>query len=35
MEMQMADLRMNPQENPMPFDGKRMINGSFNPIFEV
>ena len=26
------DPRMNPEKNPMPFDGKRMIFGGFAPI---
>ena len=26
------DPRMNPQSNPMPFDGKRMIFGGFQPV---
>jgi uncharacterized protein YbaA (DUF1428 family) len=26
------DPRMNPQSNPMPFDGKRMIFGGFTPV---
>lgn len=28
----MADPRMAPDHNPMPFDGKRMIYGGFEPI---
>src|SRR6516165_8987319 len=28
----MADPRMKPEGNPMPFDGKRMIYGGFEPI---
>ena len=28
----MADPRMKPEGNPMPFDGKRMIFGGFEPI---
>lgn len=27
-----SDLRMDPEKNPMPFDGKRMIFGGFAPI---
>ena len=27
----MADPRMKPEVNPMPFDGKRMIYGGFEP----
>ena len=30
----MADPRMKPEGNPMPFDGKRMICGGFEPIIE-
>ncbi len=28
----MEDPRMNPSENPMPFDGKRLIYGGFSTI---
>jgi len=28
----MADPRFSPENNPMPFDGKRMIFGGFAPI---
>ena len=28
----MDDPRMNPETNPMPFDGKRMIFGGFVPV---
>jgi uncharacterized protein YbaA (DUF1428 family) len=31
----MSDPRMKPDRNPMPFDGKRMIFGGFEPIVEV
>lgn len=27
-----ADPRMDPEQNPMPFDGKRMIFGGFQPV---
>lgn len=27
-----ADPRMDPERNPMPFDGKRMIFGGFEPV---
>lgn len=27
-----ADPRMDPEKNPMPFDGKRMIFGGFAPV---
>ena len=30
----MADPRMSPEANPMPFDGKRMIFGGFVPVIE-
>jgi uncharacterized protein YbaA (DUF1428 family) len=31
----MADERMKPGEEPMPFDGKRMIYGGFAPILDA
>jgi uncharacterized protein YbaA (DUF1428 family) len=31
----MSDPRLNPQSNPMPFDGKRMIFGGFSPVVEL
>jgi F-type H+-transporting ATPase subunit b len=31
----MEDPRMHPDENPMPFDGKRLIYGGFNTILDV
>ncbi|MFT2089674.1 DUF1428 domain-containing protein [Paraglaciecola sp. 2405UD69-4] len=31
----MDDPRMHPDENPMPFDGKRLIYGGFNTILDV
>lgn len=31
----MADPRMQPDANPMPFDGKRLIYGGFEMIVEV
>lgn len=31
-EMMTADPRMDPEKNPMPFDGKRMIFGGFQPV---
>ena len=31
----MADPRMTPEANPMPFDGKRMIYGGFNVLLEA
>lgn len=30
-----TDPRMDPANNPMPFDGKRMIFGGFSPIVEL
>ena len=30
-----GDPRMDPEKNPMPFDGKRLIFGGFAPIVEV
>ena len=35
MDKVMKDPRMNPAENPMPFDGKRMIYGGFAPVVEL
>ncbi|MBA2238186.1 MAG: DUF1428 domain-containing protein [Lysobacter sp.] len=35
MEKMMKDPRMDPETNPMPFDGKRMIFGGFEPIVEL
>lgn len=32
MKKMMDDPRMDPANNPMPFDGKRMIYGGFVPI---
>jgi uncharacterized protein YbaA (DUF1428 family) len=34
-ELMKTDDRMNPQKNPMPFDGKRLIYGGFAPIVEL
>ena len=31
-ELMKTDPRMNQESNPMPFDGKRMIYGGFQPI---
>lgn len=31
----MEDPRMDPNENPMPFDGKRLIYGGFNTILNT
>jgi len=30
-----ADPRMDPEDNPMPFDGKRLIFGGFAPLVEL
>ncbi len=30
-----ADPRMDPEQNPMPFDGTRLIFGGFQPIVKV
>ena len=30
----MADPRMKPEANPMPFDGKRLIYGGFEVLVE-
>lgn len=35
MKAAMADPRMRPDTNPMPFDGKRLIFGGFVPIVEM
>ncbi|RYZ10887.1 MAG: DUF1428 domain-containing protein [Comamonadaceae bacterium] len=35
MEEMMKDPRMDPEKNPMPFDGKRMIYGGFVPVVEL
>jgi uncharacterized protein YbaA (DUF1428 family) len=29
------DPRMDPEQNPMPFDGKRMIYGGFAPVVDM
>jgi uncharacterized protein YbaA (DUF1428 family) len=31
----MADPRLQPDTNPMPFDGKRLIYGGFEPIVDA
>ena len=31
-ELMKTDPRMNPEKNPMPFDGMRMIYGGFSPV---
>lgn len=35
MKKVMADPRFEPNVNPMPFDGKRMIFGGFETVLEV
>ncbi|MEL7488560.1 MAG: DUF1428 domain-containing protein, partial [Pseudomonadota bacterium] len=35
MEKAMKDPRLQPGENPMPFDGKRMIFGGFETVVDV
>ncbi|MDX6752405.1 DUF1428 domain-containing protein [Geminicoccaceae bacterium 1502E] len=35
MRKVMADPRMHPDSNPMPFDGKRMIYGGFEMIVDA
>jgi uncharacterized protein YbaA (DUF1428 family) len=35
MEKIMNDPRLAPENNPMPFDGKRMIYGGFAPVVEL
>jgi uncharacterized protein YbaA (DUF1428 family) len=32
MDRMKTDNRFNPEKNPMPFDGKRMIFGGFSPV---
>lgn len=34
MDPDTKDPRMDPEKNPMPFDGKRMIWGGFNPVVD-
>ena len=35
MKNMMEDPRMDPNTNPMPFDGKRMVYGGFSPVLEI
>lgn len=35
MEKAMKDPRLSPDNNPMPFDGMRMIFGGFSPVVEL
>ena len=30
-----VDPRMDPEKNPMPFDGKRLIFGGFTPVLDL
>lgn len=34
-DLMKTDDRMNPEKNPMPFDGKRLIYGGFAPVVEL
>ncbi len=34
-ELMSSDDRFNPDNNPMPFDGRRLIYGGFAPIVEL
>ncbi|MFT4097079.1 MAG: DUF1428 domain-containing protein [Rhodoblastus sp.] len=35
MKKAMEDPRLSPEQNPMPFDGKRMIYGGFETIVDL
>jgi uncharacterized protein YbaA (DUF1428 family) len=35
MDPDTKDPRMDPEKNPMPFDGKRMIWGGFRPVVDM
>lgn len=35
MEKVMSDPRMQPEANPMPFDGQRLVYGGFDPVVEL
>jgi uncharacterized protein YbaA (DUF1428 family) len=35
MDPNNSDPRMDPEKNPMPFDGKRMIFGGFVPVVDM
>ena len=35
MSADFSDDRMDPAKNPMPFDGKRMIFGGFQPLVDI
>ncbi len=30
-----SDERMDPNKNPMPFDGSRLIYGGFSPVVQL
>ena len=34
-DLMKTDPRWDPEKNPMPFDGKRMIYGGFEPVVEL
>ncbi len=34
-ELMKTDDRFNPEKNPIPFDGKRLIYGGFSPIVDM
>ena len=34
-DLMQTDDRFNPEKNPMPFDGKRLVYGGFSPIVEL
>ncbi len=34
-DLMRTDPRWDPATNPMPFDGKRMIFGGFQPVVDV
>ncbi|RVT90763.1 DUF1428 domain-containing protein [Sphingomonas crocodyli] len=34
-DLMKTDERMDPEKNPMPFDGKRMIYGGFAPVMTL
>jgi uncharacterized protein YbaA (DUF1428 family) len=35
MSSELNDPRMDPEKNPMPFDGMRLIFGGFTPVVEL
>jgi uncharacterized protein YbaA (DUF1428 family) len=35
MSGELNDPRMDPEKNPMPFDGARLIYGGFSPVLEL